>query len=74
MKRLKEFVPLPIAYSAELPEDVAGRASYRGDLAIVLKYALEGNKLETIRGVCDCVVPKGTERIKLAAAIESLPE
>lgn len=54
--------------------DNTGRATYRGELAMVLKYPLEGSSVEQIRGVIDCVVPKGPEKIKLACAIESLPE
>lgn len=53
--------------------DNSGRTRYCGDLAIVLKYPPTASKIESLRGVIDCVVPKGPERIKLAVAIESLP-
>lgn len=54
--------------------DNTGRTKYRGDLAFVLKYALKEAAVESIRGVIDCTVPKGPERIRLLAAVESLPE
>lgn len=54
--------------------DNAGRTRYRGDLAVVMKYLRADQSLATIRGVCECTVPKGPERIRLSAAIESLPE
>lgn len=54
--------------------DNTSRTSYRGDLSIVLKYPLNEVALAAVRGVVDFTVPKGPERIKLTAAIESLPE
>ncbi|CAN5221703.1 hypothetical protein BH11PLA2_BH11PLA2_17430 [soil metagenome] len=47
---------------------------YRGTLAFVMKYPLKDDTLSSLRGVIDCTVPRGPERIKLTAAIESLPE
>jgi hypothetical protein len=54
--------------------DNASRSGYRGDLAFVLKYPLNDSAAASLRGVIDCTVPKGPERIKLTAAVESLPE
>lgn len=54
--------------------DNTSRTAYRGDLAIVLKYALTEPAVTTVRGVMDFTVPKGPEQIKLTAAVESLPE
>lgn len=54
--------------------DNTSRSRYRGDLAFVLQYSVKERALETLRGILDCTVPKGPERIKLLAAVESLPE
>jgi hypothetical protein len=54
--------------------DNAGRTSYRGNLAMVLKYPLKSDEMESLRGVCDFTVPKGTEKIRIQAAIETTPE
>ena len=54
--------------------DNASRSSYRGDLAFVLKYPANDAAVASLRGVIDCTVPKGPERIKLTAAVESRPE
>jgi hypothetical protein len=54
--------------------DNSGRTSYGGDLAIVLKYPLLSNEMESLRGVCDFTVPTGTEKIRIHAAIETTPE
>jgi len=54
--------------------DNTGRTNYRGDLALVIKYPLATNEMESLRGVCDFTVPKGTEKIRIQAAIETTPE
>jgi hypothetical protein len=54
--------------------DNTGRTSYRGDLALVIKYPLASNEMESLRGVCDFTAPKGPEKIRIQAAIESTPE
>lgn len=54
--------------------DNEGCSTYRGSLAIVLKYDLKDGALSSVRGVCESVVPKGPEKIRMTAAIESRPE
>lgn len=54
--------------------DNTSRSGYRGDLAFVLKYPVSDSAVASLRGVIDCTVPKGPERIRMTAAVESLPE
>jgi hypothetical protein len=54
--------------------DNEGRSTYTGRLAIALKYRREGDVLHSLRGVCESTIPKGPEKIRMTAAIESRPE
>jgi hypothetical protein len=54
--------------------DNEARSGYQGSLAIVVKYRREGLKLYSVRGLCECDVPKGPEKIRMTAVIESRPE
>lgn len=54
--------------------DNASRTTYRGELEIALRYSLNDPGVASIRGVLSFTVPKGPEKIKLVAALESLPE
>ena len=46
-----------------------------GELVFPVNYTIWIPKgVKTLRGVIDCTIPKGTERIRLVAAFESLPE
>ncbi len=54
--------------------DNEGRSTYKGSLSVALKYRREENALYSIRGVCESVVPKGPEKIRMTVAIESRPE
>lgn len=54
--------------------DNASRSSYSGKLQLAIRY--RGPKIEfhSLRGTLEAVVPKGPERIKMTAAIESRPD
>jgi len=54
--------------------DNVGTSTYSGDVSIVVSYPLTESTVESIRGVADFTVPKGPERIKITAALESVPE
>ncbi len=54
--------------------DNEAQSAYRGNLSLVLKYKRDSDALYSIRGVCESTIPKGPERIRMTAAIESRPE
>lgn len=60
--------------NVEFVLDNASESSYQGSLSVVLKYRRSDSALHSIRGVCETVIPKGPERIRMVAAIESRPE
>lgn len=54
--------------------DNAARTEYEGRLELAVEYGPEGPDPLSFRGVCECVVPKGPEWIRMTALLESRPE